>query len=72
MPPAETQPRRHLEDVLRRLGLRERIRVIMESRNFALQAAWTPPPSPFTRGYGRLYIEHVLQAEEGCDFDFCR
>ncbi|TDX26083.1 hypothetical protein DFO67_11494, partial [Modicisalibacter xianhensis] len=21
-------------------------------------------------GYRQLYIEHVLQADEGCDFDF--
>ncbi|MGE3806432.1 MAG: LysR family transcriptional regulator [Gemmataceae bacterium] len=36
MPARETQPRRHLEDVLRRHGLRERIRVVLESRHFAL------------------------------------
>ena len=24
------------------------------------------------RGYGALYLEHVLQADEGCDFDFLR
>ena len=24
------------------------------------------------RGYDRLYAQHVLQAEEGCDFDFMR
>jgi dihydroxy-acid dehydratase len=33
---------------------------------------WTAPAPAFTRGYGRLYVEHVLQADEGCDFDFCR
>jgi dihydroxy-acid dehydratase len=33
---------------------------------------WRPPAPKFTRGYGRLYVEHVTQAEEGCDFDFCR
>ena len=22
------------------------------------------------RGYGRLYVDHVLQADRGCDFDF--
>jgi dihydroxy-acid dehydratase len=33
----------------------------------------TPPPSSaHLRGYPRLYIDHVLQAEEGCDFDFLR
>jgi len=26
----------------------------------------------YTRGYGALYVEHVLQANEGCDFDFLR
>jgi dihydroxy-acid dehydratase len=26
----------------------------------------------YTRGYGALYLEHVLQANEGCDFDFLR
>ena len=28
-----------------------------------------PPPA---RGYAKLYIDHVLQAEHGCDFDFLR
>jgi dihydroxy-acid dehydratase len=36
------------------------------------RAAWTPPPPPFARGYGRLFLDHVLQANEGCDFDFLR
>ncbi len=34
------------------------------------RAAWQPPPRPVTRGYTRLYQEHVTQAHEGCDFDF--
>jgi len=34
--------------------------------------AWQPPPSSHRRGYPRLYIDHVLQADEGCDFDFLR
>ncbi len=29
------------------------------------------PPPPVRRGYDRLYHDHVLQADEGCDFDFC-
>jgi dihydroxy-acid dehydratase len=33
-------------------------------------AAWTPPPAAYDRGYYRLYIDHVLQADQGCDFDF--
>ena len=27
-------------------------------------------PVILSRGYGRLYTRHVLQAEAGCDFDF--
>ena len=33
-------------------------------------AAWKPRPRHYDRGYGRLYIDHTLQAHEGCDFDF--
>lgn len=33
---------------------------------------WTPPATKHLRGYPRLYIDHVLQADEGCDFDFLR
>ena len=29
-----------------------------------------PPRASFSRGYRRLYTEHVLQADRGCDFDF--
>ncbi len=34
------------------------------------RAAWTPPPPHYTRGFGALYLAHVTQANEGCDFDF--
>ena len=36
------------------------------------RAAWTPPPPPpgSDRGYLALYRRSVLQADEGCDFDF--
>src|SRR5438445_88479 len=36
------------------------------------KAAWKPRPPHFSRGYGRLFIDHVLQANEGCDFDYLR
>jgi dihydroxy-acid dehydratase len=35
-------------------------------------AHWSPPPRRHLRGYPRMYIEHVLQADAGCDFDFLR
>jgi L-arabonate dehydrase len=31
-----------------------------------------PRRSPHLRGYPKLYIDHVLQCDEGCDFDFLR
>ncbi len=34
------------------------------------RAAWQPEPPHYTRGYARLYIDHVLQADAGADLDF--
>ncbi len=34
------------------------------------RAAWTPPKPHYARGFGTLYLKHVTQANEGCDFDF--
>jgi L-arabonate dehydrase len=34
------------------------------------RAAWTPPPRAAERGYARLYVDHVQQADRGCDLDF--
>jgi dihydroxy-acid dehydratase len=35
------------------------------------RAAWQPPPSVGrSRGYARMYVEHVMQADRGADFDF--
>jgi dihydroxy-acid dehydratase len=33
-------------------------------------AEWTAPPPPLDSGYWKLYVDHVLQADEGADFDF--
>jgi dihydroxy-acid dehydratase len=33
-------------------------------------AAWTAPPPALTSGYWKLYIDTVLQADEGADLDF--
>jgi dihydroxy-acid dehydratase len=40
-------------------------------RNVAWQSAQKDRPLPL-RGYRRLYQERVLQADQGCDFDFLR
>ena len=34
------------------------------------RGAWSPPERKDDRGYRRLYEDRVLQANEGCDFDF--
>jgi dihydroxy-acid dehydratase len=34
------------------------------------RAAWSPPQAAFSRGYARLYVEHVQQADRGADLDF--
>ena len=31
---------------------------------------FTPPAPHYTRGYGKLFLDHVTQANLGCDFDF--
>jgi len=34
------------------------------------RAAWVAPAPHTTRGYQRMYVDHVLQADRGADFDF--
>jgi len=36
------------------------------------RAAWSPRPDGVTSGYLRMFLDHVLQADEGVDFDFLR
>ena len=60
----------------------DRIRISVKARRIDLavpeaelakrKAAWQPPAAMPARGYARLYMDHVLQAEHGCDFDFLR
>ena len=45
----------------------------VDDTTIAARLAATPPPAlpaSTRRGYGWLYARHVLQADEGCDFDF--
>jgi dihydroxy-acid dehydratase len=34
------------------------------------RAAWQAPARRYERGFTRLYVDHVTQADRGCDFDF--
>jgi dihydroxy-acid dehydratase len=36
----------------------------------ARKAEWKAPERKFARGYGKLYLEEITQADEGCDFRF--
>ena len=34
------------------------------------RAAWQPEPPRYERGYAKMYVDHVLQADQGVDLDF--
>jgi dihydroxy-acid dehydratase len=34
------------------------------------RAKWVAPKQAMTSGYQALYVEHVMQADKGADFDF--
>jgi len=36
----------------------------------ARRSNWQPETSRYTRGYSKLYIDHVMQADRGADLDF--
>ena len=62
------------DDDLIRLDVAERrLDLVVEPAELdARRSRWQPPPRKDERGYRRLHAEHVLQANEGCDFDFLR
>jgi L-arabonate dehydrase len=43
---------------------------VTEDELDARRAAWKPDLPPVNGGYQGLYVEHVMQASEGADFDF--
>jgi len=60
-------------DLIRLDVLHHRLDVLISADELAGRLAQhTPRQSPHLRGYPRLYIDHVLQYDEGCDFDFLR
>ena len=44
--------------------------LVTEDKLAHRRAQFVPPVPHYTRGYGRLFLEHVTQANRGCDFDF--
>jgi dihydroxy-acid dehydratase len=50
-----------------------RLELLVPEEEIARRLAEHRRPEPaYRRGYGRLFLEHVMQAPEGCDFDFLR
>ncbi|MEN3338066.1 MAG: hypothetical protein V7647_1742 [Acidobacteriota bacterium] len=49
----------------RRLTLR-----VSDEELAARRANWTQREVQYPRGFGRMYAQHVTQADRGCDFDF--
>ncbi|CAI8017047.1 L-arabinonate dehydratase, partial [Geodia barretti] len=50
-----------------------RLDLMVDEREVQRRLAEVPPQKPhFTRGYGAMYSQHVMQADKGCDFDFLR
>ena len=48
-----------------------RLELLVDAAELARRrAAWQAPPPRYDRGFGALYLKHVTQADEGCDFDF--
>ncbi len=63
----QTGDRIHLDAANRKLEL------LVEDRELARRReAWRPRELHYDRGYGRMFLESVLQADEGCDFSFLR
>ncbi|HEY2133015.1 MAG TPA: dihydroxy-acid dehydratase, partial [Acetobacteraceae bacterium] len=63
-----TGDRIRLDAAARRIDL-----LVDEAELAARRAAWQAPTphAGADRGYLRLYLEQVTQADQGCDFDFC-
>jgi len=44
--------------------------VVDEAELAARRAAWVAPEPRFARGWGQMFLRHVGQANDGCDFDY--
>jgi dihydroxy-acid dehydratase len=57
-----------------RLGVaRRRLDLLVPEDELAKRRARLPPPRAApARGYAKLYHDHVLPADQGCDFDFLK
>ncbi|MGY2093201.1 dihydroxy-acid dehydratase [Nocardia gipuzkoensis] len=49
-----------------------RLDLLVDERDLRERSRRRATSQHHTRGYGHLYRQHVLQADQGCDFDFLR
>jgi L-arabonate dehydrase len=47
-----------------------RLELLVSDEELAIRRLDWKPPAPPEGGYQSLYVERVLQADKGCDFDF--
>jgi len=57
----------HLDTANRQLNL-----MVSDQEIRRRLTAWEKPVRHYDRGYGKLFLDHILQANEGCDFDFLK
>ena len=58
-------------DRIRLSASKGELELLVDDTELALRRAnWQPDPPHYVRGYAKLYIDHVMQAEHGADFDF--
>jgi dihydroxy-acid dehydratase len=54
-------------------GANRRLELLIDAQELAARTqAWkaSRPPPKYSRGYYQLYVQHVTQADQGCDLDF--
>ncbi len=58
-------------DMIRLSTSEGRLELMVEEEELeARRAVWERAPALYTRGYAKMYVDHVLQADQGVDLDF--
>ena len=58
-------------DMIRLSTSEGRLELMVEEEELeARRAVWERAPAFYTRGYAKMYVDHVLQADQGVDLDF--
>jgi dihydroxy-acid dehydratase len=58
-------------DIVRLDLANRRLDMLVDEAELELRrAAWVKPAPHYQRGWGHMFQNHVLQADQGCDFDY--